>query len=86
MAFLDSPVLQGDRLRALWRLALATGLRRGELVALRWSDIDEDGARLFVRQAAGLEYHVAEILGFDCLRAQELDAGRQVAVELDLDG
>ncbi len=55
LAFLDSPVLQDDRLRALWRLALATGLRRGELVALRWSDVDFDAARLFVRQAAALD-------------------------------
>ena len=29
-----------DRLFPLWRLALATGMRRGELCGLRWSDID----------------------------------------------
>lgn len=29
-----------DRLFALWRLALATGMRRGELCGLRWRDID----------------------------------------------
>lgn len=42
-------------------LALATGLRRGELLALRWSDIDLDGASLTVRQSlettkAGLRF------------------------------
>jgi integrase len=31
-----------DRLAAVWRLALQTGLRRGELVGLRWADLDLD--------------------------------------------
>lgn len=30
----------GDELAALWRLAVTTGLRRGELLALRWADVD----------------------------------------------
>lgn len=55
LAFLGSEAVQGDRLRALWRLALASGLRRGELVALRWRDLDVAGQRLFVRQAAALD-------------------------------
>lgn len=38
--FLDST--QDDRWRALWALGLDTGARRGELLALRWSDIDWD--------------------------------------------
>ena len=33
-------VLAGDRLEALYRLMLATGLRRGEALALRWDDVD----------------------------------------------
>jgi len=32
-----------DPLFALWRLAALTGARRGELIGLRWSDIDLDG-------------------------------------------
>jgi integrase len=32
-------------------VALATGMRRGELVALRWKDIDLDGGRLRVEQS-----------------------------------
>ena len=34
-------VSPGDRLGAIWRLALATGLRRGELLGLQWSDVEE---------------------------------------------
>jgi integrase len=39
-AFLDE-VASRDRLHAIWRLALATGLRRGELLGLWWDDVDE---------------------------------------------
>jgi integrase len=38
-----------DRLHAIWRLVLATGLRRGELLGLTWDDIEE-GSALIVRQ------------------------------------
>ena len=31
---------RGDRLAALWRLALVTGLRQGELLGLAWDDVD----------------------------------------------
>jgi len=41
----------GDRLEPLFVLALATGLRRGELLGLRWSDVDLEEKVLFVRQA-----------------------------------
>jgi len=38
-----------DRLRALWITALGTGLRQGELLGLRWEDVDLDARRLRVR-------------------------------------
>jgi integrase len=39
---------QDDRLFAFWRLATMTGLRRGELAGLKWSDIDLDSGTLTV--------------------------------------
>jgi integrase len=32
--------VKGDKLYALWRLFLTTGARRGELLGLRWDDVD----------------------------------------------
>jgi integrase len=37
--------------RALWATALYAGLRRGELLALRWSDVDFDGGLVRVERA-----------------------------------
>lgn len=39
-----------DRLFALWRVAATTGMRRGELLGLRWIDVDLTSARLRVEQ------------------------------------
>jgi len=35
---------------SLWRLAASTGMRRGEVLGIRWRDIDLDAAQLSVRQ------------------------------------
>lgn len=40
-----------DRLEPLWRLAIYTGMRRGELLALKWADFDLDGGALFVQRS-----------------------------------
>ncbi|MFZ0995776.1 MAG: tyrosine-type recombinase/integrase [Candidatus Dormiibacterota bacterium] len=39
---------QGDRFEALYVLAVTTGLRQGELLALRWRDVDLEQERLAV--------------------------------------
>jgi integrase len=39
---------RGERLEALLVLAIATGMRRGELLALRWKDVDLDRGTLAV--------------------------------------
>ena len=41
--------VRGDRLEALYRVMLATGLRRGEALGLHWSDVDLDAGLLRVR-------------------------------------
>jgi integrase len=46
-ALLDA--VKGTKLAGLVPVALATGLRRGELLALRWSDIDFERGQLHVR-------------------------------------
>ena len=46
--FLDS--LAEDRLLGLWVLALHTGMRRGELAGLRWSDVDLEVGTLTISQ------------------------------------
>jgi integrase len=43
-------VLRGDRLEAVFACGLMLGLRRGEILGLRWADVDLDGATLDVRQ------------------------------------
>jgi integrase len=41
----------GDRWEALYVVAIHTGLRRGEILGLRWDDVDLEGGRLSVRQS-----------------------------------
>jgi integrase len=48
-AFLDS--VRGARMEGVWRLAAMTGVRRGEILGLRWADVDLEQARLSVRHA-----------------------------------
>ncbi len=42
--------VQGDRLEALYSVALAIGLRRGEALGLQWSSVDLDAGALRVTQ------------------------------------
>lgn len=48
-AFLEA--VRGHRLEALFVVAIATGLRQGELLGLQWDDVDFEGQRLAVRRA-----------------------------------
>jgi len=63
---------------ALWHIAALTGLRRGELVALRWADVDLDAGTITVSRSVGK--------GLDGLhdKRPKSDAGRRT-VELDDD-
>ena len=48
-AFLDTA--RGDRFEPLYMLAISTGLRRGELLGLRWKDVDLERGTLRVGRA-----------------------------------
>jgi integrase len=60
--FLDA--VKGDRLEALYTVAVSLGLRQGEALGLRWGDLDLDGGTLHVRvslqRLAGQPYRLAE--------------------------
>jgi integrase len=43
--------LRGRRLYPVAVIALATGMRRGEIVALRWGDVDLDGGKIRVERS-----------------------------------
>lgn len=58
-AFLES--VKGTRLEPAWRLAAMTGMRRGEVLGLRWRDVDFDQSRIAVRNAiVSVAYEVLE--------------------------
>lgn len=42
--------VKSDRLFALYLLAATTGMRRGELLGLRWQDVDSEAGRIQIRQ------------------------------------
>jgi integrase len=42
--------VEDQRLAAMWRLAALTGMRRGQVLGLRWADLDLDHGWLAVRQ------------------------------------
>lgn len=53
---------RGTRLHGAWVLAAMTGMRRGEVLGLQWSDVDLDQARLSVRRtivSIAYEMHVS---------------------------
>ena len=47
-SFLDR--VCGHRFEAGWHVSAMTGMRRGEVLGLRWADVDLDAARIHVRQ------------------------------------
>lgn len=54
---------KGERLAALYRMALYLGMRQAELIGLRWQDVDLAGKTLRVEQSiqrVGKELHIQE--------------------------
>ncbi len=64
-----------DRLEALYVLALSTGMRQGEILALKWQDLDLDGAHLQVRATLQRTRE-----GFDFCEPKTARSRRQVAL------
>jgi len=52
-AYLSWAREQSDPLYAAWYTSLHTGMRRGELLALRWRDVDLNAGTVTVRRSAG---------------------------------
>ena len=78
--FLDD--ISEHRLHPAFFLAANTGMRRGEVLGLRWDDIDLDGARLSVRHAVlnvAYELVIADVKTPTSRRTIDLDP-RTVAV------
>jgi integrase len=74
-----------DRLAAMWRLFLATGMRRGEIAGLRWIDVDLEAGRLAVRHTRVLVYDQATVSEPKTRRSRRVvavDEGTQRALTL----
>jgi integrase len=56
-AFLAQRAQADDELTIAWTLLASTGMRRGELLGLRWGDVDVDGSRMSVRRSATVVKH-----------------------------
>lgn len=70
--------MEGDRLYAVWAFLLGSGLRIGELVWLRWANVDLERRRVHVVEfASTLGYELAASTGKsrDAVRSIELDDG-----------
>jgi len=52
--------VEGDRLALAYRLGLMLGMRQGEILGLRWSDVDLDRGRVEIRQALQRQIHNAD--------------------------
>jgi integrase len=89
---------KGHRLEALVTLALTTGMRQGELFALRWSDVDLKRRTLYVRRSAqeilsevtfvepktaqGRRRITLSAVGVEALKGRQALAKREVRSEL----
>ena len=65
-----------DRLESLYVLAVATGMREGELFGLRWRDVDLDRAALSVRQTVARSHKGA----FEFAEPKTAKSRRQISL------
>ncbi len=62
---------------SLWTLAASTGMRRGELLGLRWRDVDLDTRRLSIRQTI-------TSMGYEVIRSESKTAKGARTIDLDV--
>ena len=74
--FLEASGEAGDRLHGLWVLLATTGMRRGEALGLRWSDLDLEAGRTRVVQT------IIQIAGVVSVGEPKTGRGRR-SVSLD---
>lgn len=77
--FLEWSQTNKDELRVAWLLASMTGLRRGELLALRWRDVDLDAGTISVRRSVV----VVKAKGAPRVEEGPTKSGRDRVVDLD---
>lgn len=68
--FLDS--VRGDRFYPLWVVLATTGVRRGEALGLRWSDLDLQAGQIAIRQT------IIEVAGQIAVSSPKTSRGRRV--------
>ncbi len=71
-------LMEGDRSYPIWAFLLGSGLRIGELVSLRWPNVDLDRRRVHVVEfVSGLGYNMVPSAGKsrDAVRSVDLDDG-----------
>lgn len=66
----------GDRLHALYELALRTGLRKGELLGLHWEDLDLDGGTATIHRSL----QRTRTQGLTVLNTKTLASERRIAL------
>lgn len=69
--------------RALWHLAIGTGARRGELLGLRWSEVDLDARVIRITRSLSRVDGVTRLLGTKTSRLRTLSIGPDVVDALD---
>lgn len=79
--FLDA--IEDDPLRGVWHLAVGTGARRGELLGLRWQDVDLEDGIVTIRRSLSDADGVLRLLGTKTSRSRTVSIGPTVVAALD---
>jgi len=75
--------IKGDRDEALYTVAVATGLRQGELLGLRWPDVDLRAGSLTVHYALQRVGGTLQLVETKTARSRRTVPGRRVGLAAD---